>query len=51
MKYHFFQDYINRKEITVCPIHTTMQWADYLTKPVSYDILANLKSPPSWPCQ
>jgi hypothetical protein len=43
VKYHFFRDYINRKEITVCPIDTTMQRVDYLTKPVSYDILAHLR--------
>ncbi len=43
VKYHFFRDYINRKEIIVCPIDTTMQRADYLTKPVSYDILARLR--------
>ena len=43
VKYHFFRDYVNRKEISVCPIDTTMQRADYLTKPVSYDILARLR--------
>jgi hypothetical protein len=43
VKYHFFQDYINPKEITVCPIDTLMQRADYLTKPVSFDILNRLR--------
>jgi hypothetical protein len=43
VKYDFFREYINRKEITVYPIDTTMQRADNLTKPVSYDILAPLR--------
>jgi hypothetical protein len=30
VKYHFFRDYINRKEIMVSPIDTTIQRADYL---------------------
>jgi hypothetical protein len=42
-KYDFFRDYINQKEITVCPIDTTMQRAHYLMKPVSYDILVQLR--------
>ena len=43
VKYHFFRDYINRKEISVHPIDTTMQQADYLTKAVGYDILRRLR--------
>jgi hypothetical protein len=43
VKYHFFRSYINRKEITIHPIDTTLQKADYLTKPVSFDILQRLR--------
>jgi viroplasmin and RNaseH domain-containing protein len=43
VKYHFFRSYINRKEITVHPIDTSLQKADYLTKPVSFDILQRLR--------
>jgi hypothetical protein len=41
VKYHFLRSYVTQKEITMHPINTTMQRADYLTKPVSYDILKN----------
>jgi hypothetical protein len=43
VKYHFFWDYINRKEISIHPIDTTMQQADYLTKAVGFDILKRLR--------
>jgi hypothetical protein len=42
VKYHFFRDYINRKEISIHPVDTTMQQADYLTKAVGFDILKRL---------
>ncbi len=43
VKLHFFRDYIIRKEITVNPIHTSQQLADYLTKPVNKEILHLLR--------
>jgi hypothetical protein len=44
VKYHFFRDYyINRKEISIHPVDTTMQQADYLTKAVGLDILKRLR--------
>jgi transposase InsO family protein len=43
VKLHFFRDYIIRKEITVNPIHTSQQLADYLTKPVNKEILDILR--------
>jgi len=43
VKLHHFRDYIIRKEISVCPIDTTMQQADYLTKPVNQAILEKLR--------
>jgi hypothetical protein len=43
VKLHFFPDYIIRKEVTVNPIHTSQQLADYLTKPVSKEILQSLR--------
>ena len=43
VKLHFFRDYIIRKEITVDPIHTSQQLADYLTKPVNKEILEMLR--------
>jgi hypothetical protein len=43
VKLHHFQDYVNRGEILIHPIDTTMQQADYLTKPVNYDILNTLR--------
>jgi hypothetical protein len=43
VRYHFFRDYINRKEIFIHPFDTTMQQADYLTKAVGFDILERLQ--------
>jgi hypothetical protein len=43
VKLHHFPDYITRKEITICPIDTALQQADYLTKPVNQDILEKLR--------
>jgi hypothetical protein len=34
VKLHHFRDYVTRKEITIHPIGTSDQLADYLTKPV-----------------
>ncbi len=44
VKLHHFRDYVTRGEISIHPIDTTMQQADYLTKPVNFDILSRLRS-------
>ena len=38
-KLHHFRDYVTRGEITIHPIDTKDQIADFLTKPVSESIL------------
>jgi hypothetical protein len=43
VKLHHFRDYIDRKEITIHHIHTSMQLADYLTKPVNQLIMEKLR--------
>jgi hypothetical protein len=43
VKLHHFRDYITRKEISVHPIGTSDQLADYLTKPVNQMILEKLR--------
>ncbi len=43
VKLHHFGDYAARKEITIHKIDTKDQLADYLTKPVSIDILLKLR--------
>ena len=43
IKYHHFRDYVERGEITVHKIDTSDQLADYLTKPVSQEILEKLR--------
>ena len=43
VKLHHFRDYVTRGEISIHPIDTTMQQADYLTKPVNFDILTRLR--------
>jgi hypothetical protein len=43
VKLHHFRDYITRKEISVHPIGTSDQLADYLTKPVNQLILEKLR--------
>ena len=43
IKYHHFRDYVERGEISIHKIDTTDQLADYLTKPVSQDILEHLR--------
>ena len=43
VKLHHFRDYITRGEISIHPIDTAMQQADYLTKPVNYDTLSRLR--------
>jgi hypothetical protein len=43
VKYHHFRDYVERGEISIHKIGTTEQLADYLTKPVSQEILEYLR--------
>jgi hypothetical protein len=43
VKLHHFRDYVTRNEISVHPIGTADQLADYLTKPVNYNILTKLR--------
>jgi len=43
VKLHHFRDYVERKEISIHKIDTLEQLADYLTKPVSVDILQYLR--------
>ena len=43
VKLHHFRDYVTRGEISIHPIDSTLQQADYLTKPVNYDILQRLR--------
>jgi hypothetical protein len=43
VKLHHFRDYVTRGEISIHPIDSTLQQADYLTKPVNYDILSRLR--------
>lgn len=43
IKYHHFRDYVERDEISVHKIDTKDQLADYLTKPVSQEILEHLR--------
>jgi hypothetical protein len=42
-KLHHFRDYVNRSIISIHKIDTSMQLADYLTKPVSKEILMKLR--------
>ena len=42
-KYHHFRDYVERGEISIHKIDTSHQLADYLTKPVSLEILEHLR--------
>ena len=43
VKLHHFRDYITRKEISIHPIDTSNQLADYLTKAVNQPILEKLR--------
>ena len=43
VRLHHFRDYVERKEVTVHPIDTKDQLADYLTKAVGIDILTKLR--------
>jgi hypothetical protein len=36
VKLHHFRDYVTKKEISINPIDTSMQLADYLTSPFGY---------------
>ena len=44
VKYHHFRDYVERGKISIHKIDTKDQLADYLTKPVSQEILEHLRS-------
>ena len=43
VKLHHFRDYVTRKEISIHPIDTSNQLADYLTKAVNQQILEKLR--------
>ena len=43
VKLHHFREYVDRKEIQISQIRTDEQEADYLTKPVSIEILRKLR--------
>jgi len=43
VKLHHFRDYVARGEIVIKQIHTTLQLADYLTKPVNEETLIRLR--------
>ncbi len=43
VKLHHFRDYVTRKEISINPIDTSMQLADYLTKAVNWLTLSRLR--------
>ena len=43
VKMHHFRDYVTRGEITLHPISTLDQIADFLTKPVNESILKKLR--------
>jgi hypothetical protein len=43
VKLHHFRDYVTRKEISINPIDTTMQLADYLTKAGNWLTLSRLR--------
>jgi hypothetical protein len=44
VKLHHFRDYVTRKEISIHPIDTSMQLANYLTKAVNLVTLSRLSS-------
>jgi hypothetical protein len=44
VKFHHFRDYVSRGEISIHKIDTSDQLADYLTKPVTQEILDHLRS-------
>jgi hypothetical protein len=48
VKLHHFRDYLDCKEISIHPVGTDDQLADFLTKPVNLNILNKLRSPSSW---
>jgi hypothetical protein len=39
VKLHHFRDYVDRKEVSIDPINTMVQPADFLTKPLNQDLL------------
>jgi hypothetical protein len=43
VKLHHFWDYVTRGDISIHPIDSAMQQADYLTKSVNYDTLNQLR--------
>ena len=44
VKLHHFRDYVTRGEISIHKVDTLEQLADYLTKPVSQEILEHLRT-------
>ena len=43
IKWHRFRDHIASGELTVHKIHTTVQWADFLTKPLTLVPFARIR--------
>ena len=43
VKLHRFRDYVTRKEISINPVDTSNQLADYLTKAVNQQIMEKLR--------
>lgn len=43
VKLHHFRDFVERKEISIHPIKSEQQPADYLTKPVNVNVLTRLR--------
>ena len=43
VKLNHFRSYMEKKEVTIHPIDTKDQLADYLTTPVNYEILSRLR--------
>lgn len=40
---HHFRDYVERKEVSIHKINTLEQLADYLTKPLNFQMLSYLR--------
>jgi hypothetical protein len=47
VKLRHFRDYVTKGDISIHPIRTHDQQADYLTKPVNEEILTKLREAPS----
>eukprot|EP00978_Attheya_sp_CCMP212_P016931 scaffold44736_cov62-Attheya_sp.AAC.3 len=48
IKLHHFRDYVNQKEVSIHPINTLKQLADYLVKPVNQETLVRLRARVKW---